>query len=526
MMTSLSIQQPCLTWSKDGNFHPTADAEIIFYGFLAKFACEALRRRWHIIGCLRFRVSSTHFYCLTNFMSCWKNVKEEMKKQESMRISTEGSDLLLALGDELATDILIRLPLKTLFRSKCVSIRWNRLISDPLFAGMYVNRQGGGSHTHTTTPTSFFHQLDYFASDSGYLPREDKRLHFLRLHNNAKEENDDNHVVVQHRVRSLGHNVFIVDSDKGLLLFVRAGNQCRNYLVSNLIDKLWIDLPEPKRWYPYESAKLVCKYDDKPSLTQIKFEVILFSRYQNVSSLSLEIFSSETGNWRMIVLHNYPSYFRTLHCHTMFNRAAYWLEVHADTARIAAFDFNRLKKSSMPSHSIPHNDLAIMPEDCVKFIPLPASSDLPSNGFLGFSGGLLHYAESNLTNLHIWALSSGGLSESSEVAWSLKHSASLQSMIDEHPDIFHLIANYRVCRSFGNYVGEEIRHNEHKFHFSPLAFHPSGLHLVLLRLPGMIVSYHIEKRKLEVVHHYNIEHFRHLPHFRVLSYQYPAWPIY
>ncbi|XP_043709056.1 F-box/kelch-repeat protein At3g06240-like [Telopea speciosissima] len=444
-----------------------------------------------------------------------------MEKKESERISNEADieniDPLLAMGDELATDILIRLPLKTLFRSKCVSIRWNCLISDSLFACMYVNRQEGGSRTHTTTPISFFCQLDHFAFDYEYLPPEDKRLHFLRLDNDAKDESDDNHVVMQHRVRSFEHNVFMVDSSNGLLLFAGTGNKL--YFVSNLVSKQWVALPQPKSCYPYESAKLVRKYDDsyKPSLTQMKFEVLLFSRYENMSSLFLEIFSSETGNWRMVVLHNYPSYFRTLHCHTLFNGAAYWLDEHAGgAARIAALDFSHLKMASMPSHSVPHSDLAVMPEDCVQFIPLPASSDLPSNGFLGFSGGLLHYAESNLTNLHIWALSSGGLSQSSQVAWSLKQSVSLQFMIDEHPDIFHCIPNYE-----GEY---DIRHKQHKFHFSPLAFHPSGLHLVLLSLPGMIVSYHIQKRKLEVVHHYNVQNFRHVPRFIVLSYNYPAWP--
>ncbi|XP_042515617.1 F-box protein At5g07610-like isoform X2 [Macadamia integrifolia] len=454
-------------------------------------------------------------------MSRFKSVDDEIEESEriSHKTDSEDSDPLLAMGDELATYILILLPLKTLFRSKCVSIRWNRLISDPLFACMYVNRQGGGSHTHMTTPTSFFHQLDFFAFDYGYLPPEDKRLNFLRLDNDAKVENDDNHVAVQQRVRSFDHNFFIVDSSNGLLLFARTGNQCRNYYVSNLLSKQWVGLPEPKRLYPYESAKLVCKYDDgyKPSLAQIKFEVLLFSRYQIMSSLFLEIFSSETGNWRMVVLHNYPSYLRTLHCHTLFNGAAYWLDVHADGAgRIAALDFSHLKMSSMPLRSVPYNEIAVMPEDCVQFIPLPASSDLPSNGFLGFSGGLLHYAESNLTNLHIWALSSGGLSQASQVAWSRKHSVSLQFMIDEHPDIFRLIANYR-----GEY---DIGHKQHRFHFSPLAFHPSGLHLVLLNLPGMIVSYHIEKRKLEVVHHYNVQNFQHVPRFTVLSYNYPAWP--
>lgn len=208
---------------------------------------------------------------------------------ESTKVFWYDSDI----PDSLLTEILIRLPMKSIFLFKTVSKRWLSLISDAFFGRYYaarINNDPALSRSHqpwiflfpyfykevlpTETvirfPTSFNPERFYELSSSLFS------LSFLPVH-------------TEDSVLSL----HIIASSNGMVLC------CRNaypltYYVCNPITKQHVILPTPPKPASFchsMDAGIICKDDGSYTVVRIPNEE------SSSNMLELEIFSSETGTW-------------------------------------------------------------------------------------------------------------------------------------------------------------------------------------------------------------------------------------
>ncbi|KAJ6677291.1 hypothetical protein OIU85_010454 [Salix viminalis] len=225
---------------------------------------------------------------------------------ESTKVFWYDSDI----PDSLLTEILIRLPVKSIFLFKSVSKRWLSLISDAFFGRYYaarINNDPALSRSHqpwiflfpyfykevlpTETvirfPTSFNPELFYELSSSLFS------LSFLP-------------VQTEDSVLSL----HIIASSSGLVLC------CRNaypltYYVCNPLTKQHVILPTPPKPASFchsMDAGIICKDDGSYTVVRIPNE------QSSSNMLELEIFSSETADEQIFA---YDPYRSTDQCYSM-----------------------------------------------------------------------------------------------------------------------------------------------------------------------------------------------------------------
>ena len=197
--------------------------------------------------------------------------------------SSSSSIEKVADDDDLLTEILIRLPVKSLLQFKSVSKRWFSLIINPHFV-----------RCRNPDP-SLVSGLFFYSS----MRRSNPVLNFIPLLNDRNPADDDD------QFKAL--TTFPGPSGKGILSSCRGllccssycqtdikGNYDFQYYVLNPTTKQLTLLPEPRAnlkglslaFDPSKSPhyKVVCVWSIKP--------------YQNGCYDQIEIYSSETGSWR------------------------------------------------------------------------------------------------------------------------------------------------------------------------------------------------------------------------------------
>lgn len=417
-----------------------------------------------------------------------------------LKASTDDEEedaLFSVLGRDLAIKILVRLPAKPLFRFKCVSKRWLGLISDPFLPTVY-----NANNSVTTSSTGFFLQFKCIGVDDSDILWE--QIHFCPFvkTTTAFEPEDNNSVVLHNSSLSfLGlTRTVLLSSSMGLLLCSDCRFYQKHYYVCNPITKQRVTLPEPSHsCYYIVSPHLHCYNDDDTgSAVPNKFVVVLFIASGTLRSkdvLEVETFSSETGSWKLSRIACPPSLSNIIIvCQGIFDWTTYW--VYCAGGRIGSYD---LKKETL------------------KVLPLLPGSDNPCAGCVSSNDGLLHYAQSNNTSLCIWELLTkrGVNSNESDREWSLKYTISLQGLLDDHPNIIQRTVN---CPS-------HVFSRVHKLLFEPLAFHPSNPDIVLLNLPGIVVSCQLDKRKLELILPYSYVKESRLSYSQIFPYTPTLWPV-
>ncbi|OAY75768.1 F-box protein [Ananas comosus] len=250
------------------------------------------------------------------------------------------------IGDDMLAEILAKLPLKPLFRFKCVSKSWRGLISEnhlrrrlPLLTSGVFYCSGPGPHNGPRYA---------FASDDGGL--EECDLDFFPFLRSST----------------------LVDSCNGLLLFYAAHPAA--FYVANPITRRWRALPRPQG----RTRLSILAFDPSASPD---YKVICFTGWRPRGA-DIETFSSETGEWAPGEL-NWPgvetdAMLATMHC---FGGALYIL-AHSGCV-------------------IPV-DLATMECRAAIGLPEPMSPD----GRLGNRGGSLYYSHTSDHDheLKIWTL--------------------------------------------------------------------------------------------------------------------------
>lgn len=361
--------------------------------------------------------------------------------------------------------VLCRLPVKYVFRFKCVSKRWLAVISDPSFPRFYIARASASS---APRPWAI---LSYAVKVEGSDTFDALGLEVLGdVCSDAFKSGDCYVFPLPSSQEAYGHKHKILAVSNGLVLYgwlhesLSSLNHIAQYYICNPITKKWFSLPPPRRYFRWVSTGFITQVEGR-TLTSFKV-VRLDCVFDKSNVLNFETFSSETGRWVDFTVRSERAIevaWRKLPI--AFNGNLHWIDHELG---IVAYDpYGNPEKSHI--------------------IGLPADKDNKKCNELAclcdVHQGRLKYFESSVTFqqpgfscFSIWILDDYSTGD-----WHLLHRVNQSDVL------------------FGNNLQRHV--------FSPpvpVCYHPFDSDIVFLGWESTIISYNIKKRSLE--HHYQVQY--------------------
>ncbi|KAA8542079.1 hypothetical protein F0562_023231 [Nyssa sinensis] len=396
-----------------------------------------------ITGISEFFLSlNSEFFNLLMIFKCW----------EWLRIlgddSRPPSSFVPELCDDVLIDILLQLPPDVLSRFKCVSRDSRRLINNPEFLHIYRSRMYDQPH-----PVAGLFYQDELCNQVGFAGVKVK----------GKDMKNIGLQCFDKSLSFLSHPVRILASHHGLMLCSSTKLNPVRYYVCNPVTKQCATLPESGGLYQIFSTGFFvdCKYG------YYQLIKIPYLAARNMLAF-VETFSSETGKWRLLKLKLSLPYclFSNTWPAVELDGSLHWLDAFGS---ILAYNVNEEKFRFL---ELP--DLDFRHECQYKRL-------LIKNGVLGDSGGLLSYAFVDAYFLHVWMRVSD--------QWILSRKVELGMMVSNNLEVFRRLGNLKF--RIGNVANPPL--------FKPVGFDMFDPKVVFLKLPGWIVSYHFEERKVEAI---------------------------
>ncbi|CAL5325190.1 unnamed protein product [Camellia sinensis] len=357
------------------------------------------------------------------------------------------------LHDSLIQEIVLRLPVKWVFRFKAVSPNWLSRISEPSFSQLYVSQKINFRILYRYVYVSHFRQilerLDPESPD--VYPSENFSVLFLSTHQ-------------EHLQR---RKLFkILATSKGLLLSCLVAPL--TYYMCDPVTTQWVTLPKPPdgglNLHPFFIGEGLIAFANQDNMvTSYKVVRVEWHPVESVY-LNFEVFSSETRKWGCYRL-SFPQPFKLFKRGGpfVFNGVMHWF---AYGHRIVAFD--------------PYNF-----EEC-RLIDLPNYRDIESENQYDGSyrlceecQGMLRYFEAAPDITEDICFSMWIMRDYKKGEWNLVHRATHDEIWSDDPQISSYLFHV---------------------HFIPLAYHPFNLDIVYLRCEerSCIVAYNIKTKRLEV----------------------------
>ncbi|KAJ1269303.1 hypothetical protein BS78_07G201300 [Paspalum vaginatum] len=290
--------------------------------------------------------------------------------------SVDGESAAAGLSDDMLAEIILRLPVKSVARSKCVSKNWCATISDA-----YLRRR---------LPPLL--SVVYFADDParGRAPRfacadgggggllEDRDLGFFPFLDNA----------------------VVCDASNGLLLLRAAGAGAARLYVVDPVTRRWAALPPPSR----DPRLCMLAFDPSSPGGPGGYHVVSFTGRWRERGGEVEVFSSEARAWAV----------RDADFGVPAAALSGSMHFHAGAVYALASDPDCVVRMDVAG------DLAC----AVAEVPEPADA----NARLAHSGGRLHYVASDGRRLlKVWVLDDDG-SAPAGLRWRLKHAVKLDDV--------------------------------------------------------------------------------------------------
>ncbi|KAF5187724.1 F-box family protein [Thalictrum thalictroides] len=298
-------------------------------------------------------------------------------------------------NNDILTEILSRLPAKSLLRFKCASKRWQKIISsDPVFQRK--------QYQESKSVISWF----FFLSRSPeFCLAECTSIIY-------------NPLIVPLRILDfLPEQVCLVASSNGLLCCRSSGIGDVVVYVCNPVIQKYVKIEVPKdangqgmgfHFEPFRSAM-----DDSSNFKLVSISMKGFDR-------SIHIYSSDTGEWRTSEEFFHISEFLVGEGYAVgISGVLYWM-TFGDI--VLAFDVEMEKSST---------------------IKLPVSRASWDERCIGDSEGVLHYILISDGGLRVWALNS-------ELEWELNHSMSLTSIQEDNQNFPYDVA--QKCGHFPAWI--------------------------------------------------------------------------
>lgn len=379
--------------------------------------------------------------------------------------------------DDILHEILLRLPPSTISKSILVSKRWLRVICSPAFRRLYLSQWGQD-----------FRLLGFFVCNFLYLgrPRDGYRrppwepaLPFL----STCKDGDD--LKLSGILKQLG---YFIDSSNGIIL---SGRHPKTYFVYNTMTKQQYPLPEPQQFYKALCMALIVE----EYLDDICYKVIRAKcecKLKGRNTVSIETFSSKTGNWKQ----------STLMCSTSFallprtvgkvvGGVVHWF---AMWGKLAIYD-PRLGDRHVAVVKLPAGVLSNEHEESV----LGESSD-----------GLLQYGQSSNLGMEIWILEKEAGANPPiycncthlKYKWILRWRLNFKVMWKQNPSL-----------------------SMHSKDTQILSFLPQNSTSVFIRSGWNIFLCDLETKTVEMVHYQGRGASISWESSKVVPYYLPAWPV-
>jgi F-box interacting protein len=257
----------------------------------------------------------------------------------------EAKEMLASLPNELVVEILIRLPVKSLVRFRCVCKDWFSLISSSSFITTHTNRALSRSGDNNTSSRLLFRygQMIFFN-----ILGHRKLLHFSLRSDDGSFGHNSNFIRLKYPLQPGAlSDVFcnIVGSWNGLFCFAFDHPGFRVYRLWNPSIHKALSLPEPNFTVSSHGiSEHFHGFGHDPSTNDVKLVRLAYPgrHFMKVPPL-VEIYTLNTGCWRDIAAPA-PSYIVNERCLSVFvNGASHWVAhtpPHERTFRnvIVAFD--------------------------------------------------------------------------------------------------------------------------------------------------------------------------------------------
>ncbi|KAJ6346452.1 hypothetical protein OIU77_029324 [Salix suchowensis] len=191
------------------------------------------------------------------------------------------------IPDGVLMEILSRLPLKPIFKFKCVSKRWLSVISDPSFAMARIEKK-------SLSPAwdllfCYMHDGDREFSAKDMLPR----LTF-KNHSDFQPRNFSLEFLTR-EVQPQNQPIKVLATSNGLILCCNTQRWQTDYYICNPLTTQWVSLPRPL--LVQERVSIGFSSGDRC------YRVVRIVKSSDESAvLNLEIFSSDIGQWRQQML--------------------------------------------------------------------------------------------------------------------------------------------------------------------------------------------------------------------------------
>ncbi|PIA42802.1 hypothetical protein AQUCO_02000327v1 [Aquilegia coerulea] len=355
-------------------------------------------------------------------------------------------------GEDFMQEIFLRLPIKSLHRLKYLSKISSSLISSPCFLPKYLT-----TRKISTCPLmlGFFYQLNPFLdrkNTSGNRPA----IRFIPCSSEAKKlmmKEDDDHnqeaalagvlpfdeslsfLLIKGEDDYPGYYdegygpmfISIVASSNGFLLCRKECGIFTEYCVCNPFTQQWILLPQPPsdRWWRCVVEGFICEGNNTyPCLDWVNYKVVralkpgsgnkIFSSY-----FTVEIFSSETGEWLQLELNTGPSY-QAVRLHwPIVSRSLISKNGTVCTAAIC-------NEKSLVECAVTFNLNHLDVNQQLQVIPLPVHICDDAHNKLDESEGLIRFIRYENKFLEIYELNED------EMKWLLKYTISMREVLPDH----------------------------------------------------------------------------------------------
>lgn len=390
------------------------------------------------------------------------------------------------LTEELVIEVLQRLPLKDANRCKCVCKRWFNLISSPYFARCY------NSHRFSFPPPFAL----FFQYENAYRWEVPVNLRGIQLANNAY-----NHPILNSSGFSLSflppsstsEPVHFLASSNGLVLCSTTVLYEKKlklekvlYYVCNPLTMHWVALPPPPNCHKRVRIGFISTPDFDNGIIS-RFKVVRIPEFEKCTqlytNLSLEIFSSETGEWTDFVISWHEPVFSCFFlCDSavVCNGMLHWINVYLD--QIFAYDPNKTANYQE------FRTILFPKEHCNKaYVHL-----------FGESQGHLRYAEFHQGTFRVWELDDYSSGE-----WSLVHKFhKSEIVVGEDPRLAKFLTRDFILM---------------------LAFHPIEGDVMFLYWSRHIIEFNMRSRSLKWL--CSLAEQAASIHRTIFPYVLPWWPI-
>ncbi|KAL5716178.1 hypothetical protein ACHQM5_017904 [Ranunculus cassubicifolius] len=388
------------------------------------------------------------------------------------------------MRDDIAEEILLRLPVKSLARCKTLSKDWQEFISrNPSFRKRFIERNRDCSFMvglyvtkHVTVVEEQLHFLPTYNRGISVVNKRKRRNDGLLDEPAKKKGRDNNTAFVLKKSPNFFSNpaVRVLGSSNGFLLCSLDEKCPLNYMIINPINKLCMTLPiatVAASSDTFYSHGFICR-SLSPQLDTIDYYKVVRGvspdDWHQESPTMLDIISSDSSCWSL-------HYVRGLLPFDLDYTTPSKIIISDRGLVYVPGKVYKAEEAEEATTNVIDNGVLIFDESKqgVQIMELPPTENKWNcQELFGLSEGLISYARIEVGQLKIWRMNDQ--QQNGGGGWSLIHNVNLESWLQMFK-----------CKS--------------TFEFVPSAFHPTDKNVIFFDFTTETLTYHLDKSKVESI---------------------------